>query len=188
MRARLWVLRGYSAADYSRDLKVLHAALGRFQVTDWKRKARVQTPAGQMWNITRMLAKGSVARWTKIIYEVLGYDGVIDDCMAIIHTNERCQAVFFDMRTGSPGSPQNEKVRIVDVLEKGDSAELKTPKGIDFQGKNLTRTNLRRIDLRGADFTSAHLSGAILTGAAWDDGTSWPAGFKPPATSSPRSS
>ena len=164
VRARLWVLSGYSAADYSRDLKVLHAALGRFQVAEWKKQAQKKTPAGQMWNITRMLAKGSVARWTKIIYEVLGYDGVVDDCLSIIHTSEPCQAVFFDMRTGSPGSPQNEKVRIVDVLEKGKSAELERPKGIDFRGKDLTRINLRRIDLRGANLVYAGLSGADLSG------------------------
>jgi hypothetical protein len=164
VRARLWVLRNYTPADYARDLKVLHTALGRFQVTDWKRKARVQTPAGQMWNITRMLAKGSVARWTRIIYEVLGYDGVIDDCMAIIHTSEACQAVFFDMRTGSASAPQNEKVRIADVLEKGRSSELRQKKGVDFAYKDLTRINLRRVDLRGANLTESDLHGVDLSG------------------------
>ena len=162
VRARLWELRNYTPADYARDLKILHAALGRFQVTDWKRRARVQTPAGQMWNITRMLAKGSVARWTKIIYEVLGYDGVVDDCLGIIHESESCQAVFFDMRTGSPGSTQNEKVRIVDVLEKGNSTELLPQKGINFEDKDLTRVNLRRVDLRNANLARADLTGADL--------------------------
>lgn len=164
MRARLWVLRNYTPSDYASDLKILHAALGRFQVAEWKKQARVQTPAGQMWNITRMLSEGSVARWTRIIYEVLGYDGVVDDCLSIIHTSERCQAVFFDMRTGSPGNPQNEKVRIVDVLEKGKSNELQRTKGIDLRGKKLSSPNLRRIDLRGANLTSAKLDGVDLHG------------------------
>lgn len=73
------------------------------QVRLGKMNATNQTPLGQLWNITRMIASretgdsvsNSIWKWNSI-FRKLGYNGVADlKGEGIIHENEPTQAVFF---------------------------------------------------------------------------------------------
>lgn len=67
-------------------------------------EARIKTPAGKLWNITRLLADrehlktnssaSPIVRWASILRE-LGYDWAYDYGEKIIHSNEPQQAAFF---------------------------------------------------------------------------------------------
>lgn len=185
--ARLWRLSTYSVAQYRADLAKLEDAFagdsGRLDVDDWMKGARVPTLAGRMWNITRHLAGKNTARWTRLLYSVLGYDGVVDDCEGIIHPNEVCQAVFFDVR----------RLEFADVIRKSETKDLHGARNmsrsnfaganffgenlygviapyVNFSGANLASTrmyeaNLRNANLSDADLRMAQLSDADLRGA-----------------------
>jgi hypothetical protein len=56
--------------------------------------AEVQSPAGMLWNVTRLIADGNISKWRKVFVSV-GVDGFADDGNEIIHENEPTQAVFF---------------------------------------------------------------------------------------------
>jgi len=169
VKARLWYLSTYDIAQYRADRAKLEDAFGnangRLDVDEWLKGARVRTPAGQLWNVTRHLADKNTARWTRLLYSVLGYDGVVDDCEGIIHPNETCQAVFFDVR----------KLELVDVLRKGTTVGLKVPtrrqlSRLDLSRKNFNAEDLTgalfvRSNLRSASFVKSILRGATLTGA-----------------------
>ena len=187
VRARLWYLSTYDIAQYRADRAKLEDAFGdangRLEVDDWLKGARVRTPAGQMWNVTRHLAGKNTARWTRLLYSELGYDGVVDDCEGIIHPNELCQAVFFDVR----------KLELVDVIRKSETKDIRGARNmsrsnfaganffgenlygviapyVNFSGANLAITrmyeaNLRNANLSDADLRMAELSDADLRGA-----------------------
>lgn len=63
--------------------------------------ARIQTPAGRLWNITRVVRDyigrgGRTKAWTSV-FRQLGYAGFYDDlCQSIIHKYEPCQIVVFE--------------------------------------------------------------------------------------------
>ena len=64
----------------------------------WERCARVGTPAGKLWNVTRLLVANNPNKWNSVFRSILGFDGVLDPGLAVIHGNEPTQAVFFSMR------------------------------------------------------------------------------------------
>jgi uncharacterized protein YjbI with pentapeptide repeats len=194
VHARLWNLGKYSTEEYRADLAKLEAAFGgesgRIDIDEWLKGARVRTRAGQMWNVTRHLAGKNVARWTQILYSVLGYDGVVDKCDGIIHHQEPCQAVFFDTRTGTQHSQQNAKIKIVDILSKGTSKTLQdtSPRENlsrqDLSSQNLYERNFKlaiaidtsfagsymeSVNFAGAKLIRANLSGTNLIRARLDD-------------------
>lgn len=105
-------LRRYDAARYSEDVEELRRRMkggvwnlpGKRAVFDdvvtrAEADALVRTPAGMLWNLTRLLADKDPRRWTVILSKKLAYTGVRDDGAGIIHENEPAQAVFFDPRT-----------------------------------------------------------------------------------------
>lgn len=153
-RARVWVLARYNAMQYRRDVERLIRAYpaAESRVDQWADDATNQTHAGRMWNITRMASGENVARWTRILYSVLGYDGVVDDCLSIIHESEKCQAVFFDVRT----------LQLVDILHKGETRALRAEKRENLSGQNLSGQNFTSANLRGALMVRVNLRNAVL--------------------------
>lgn len=165
--ARLWRMGDYRAADYRGDIAMLADAnpyMGDHRI--WAADARDQTLSGQMWNVTRMLSGRNVARWTRILYSVLGYDGVIDECGGIIHPDEPCQAVFFNLR----------RMQLVDIIDKGTSEDIKPrPERFDISREDWSNRDLQgrsfkefiavRTNFRGSNMRDAFMGGAVLNGA-----------------------
>ena len=116
---------------------------------------------------------GQTGKWTMILNKTLGYDGVIDDCLSIIHSNEACQAVFFNtkvidikdiVKITERITTKNEISAIaVDYSNKDMSGQDLTFK--DLSKAILFKTNLSGANLKGANLKGANLSGANLTGA-----------------------
>lgn len=116
---KLLELKTYSESDLKADIAKLEKLGYSKKVMDKAiKEARNKTPGGKIWNITRVLSSvpeqemndeqemneaksetvrggGPTGKWT-ILFKNLGYDGVNDDCLSIIHPSEECQAVFFD--------------------------------------------------------------------------------------------
>lgn len=80
---------------------LLHMAVGKVKFDVVKRaaerRARVQSPGGHIWSLTRDLADQDARRWTKILTKHLMYTGVRDEGTGTIHENEPAQAVFFGL-------------------------------------------------------------------------------------------
>ena len=220
--AKILDLKKYSASQYASDLAKLKDKyiINDTQVNYWEAKARVQSPAGFLWNITRILSiegipntvteaynipdpnaeprarkqlstaeqekrdkyisklfksyiptdpdakgGGSTGKWTMILNKVLGYDGVIDDCLKIIHYSEPCQTVFFNTNI----------IDIKDIVQITKKIKTKDEISIvktnysnqDFSGKDLSRKNfsnaiLNKTNLSNANLTSANLKKANL--------------------------
>lgn len=84
----------YTSRDLHRDLELLRQ-FGVEVSLAAKETARVQTPAGIIWNVTRVAAKGSTTKWSRL-FRRLGYHSFWDSkCQGIIHPNEKCQIVAF---------------------------------------------------------------------------------------------
>lgn len=54
-------------------------------------------------------------------------------------------------------------------------------RGADFRNADLTGARLDTADLRGANLTGATITDVVWDGARFNDATTWPAGFGPPA-------
>lgn len=130
----------YDAEDYQRDIQKLidyDPSLVK-DYLDYERKTKFSNTTGSkeyyghIWNITRslsikndkttpinVLAKNGespnpgVLLWAKILKNILGYDGVIDDCTGTIHENEQCQAVFFNMNA----------LELLEIIERDETKE-----------------------------------------------------------------
>lgn len=70
-------------------------------------RANIKSPAGRLWAILYFMSD-DIARdfgtkppilWSKLLLNVLGYDGVYDPGLSIIHPNEPYQAVHFNRGT-----------------------------------------------------------------------------------------
>jgi hypothetical protein len=86
-------------------LKKMYPNISYTSMDDWGKEAKVRTPAGEIWNITRSLSflkkkqygSGKTSdplSWTTILLN-LGYEGVVDRGIGLIHPNEPKQGVFF---------------------------------------------------------------------------------------------
>lgn len=62
---------------------------------DWAYEARVQTVAGQFWNITREMSGRNPTKWAQLFMQ-MGIQGVVDEGSGIVHPLEPIQAVFFN--------------------------------------------------------------------------------------------
>lgn len=109
--ANILELIRYSESNYKADVDKLVEMGNSLEIIDKAAKeAKNKTPGGKIWNVTRVLSGavgkkeedlsvtrggGSTGKWSMLLKK-LGYDGVNDDCLSIIHTYEPCQAVFFD--------------------------------------------------------------------------------------------
>lgn len=122
-RPFIWVLQAnpvslqdYDSGDFDRDLGKLVDYMKKlgFDSTeiatipnDAIRKATIESIAGKMWNVTRMMARAiakktntkAPVRWNRLMSDVLGYQGIVDHGDGIIHSNESNQAVFFNKKT-----------------------------------------------------------------------------------------
>ncbi len=116
---------------------------------------------------------GQTGKWTIILNKILGYDGIIDDCLKIIHSSEPCQAVFFNTKV----------IEIKDIVKITESITTKNEisaiavdySNKDMSGQDLTlkdlskailfKTNLSGANLHGANLKGANLKDANLTGA-----------------------
>jgi len=230
--AKILDLKNYSANQYASDLAKLKTKykISDEELKELESKSRIQSPAGFLWNITRMLSinspiiteaynmpdpnaeprirktlspteqekrdkyvsktlgsyqptdpdakgGGKTGKWTMILNKILGYDGVIDDCLKIIHYSEPCQAVFFNTNV----------IDIKDIIQItkkiSNKEELFNTKlnysNRNFSGKNLsgkdlsdailTDINLSNANLKAATLKKANLTGANLTGAYLQD-------------------
>jgi len=113
-------------------------------------------PAGQKGG-------GNTGKWSVILNRVLGYDGVIDNCKGIIHSNEACQAVFFNTNVINT----KEIVQITDKIKfKADISYEKNSyinqdlSGKDFNSQNLPNKNFYNSNLREVNFDHANLNGS----------------------------
>jgi len=155
---KLLELKTYSESDLKADIAKLEKLGYSKKVMDKAiKEARNKTPGGKIWNITRILSivpepeineaqsetvrgGGPTGKWTMLIKK-LGYDGVNDDCLSIIHPSEKCQAVFFD-------TSKLDLVKIIDKSEKpvfgGDPLGIGMGegeiKGLGFDAEKLDRT------------------------------------------------
>jgi uncharacterized protein YjbI with pentapeptide repeats len=116
---------------------------------------------------------GQTGKWSMILNKNLGYDGVIDNCLGIIHYSEPCQTVIFNTNI----------IEIQDIIQITKKIKTKDEISIvktnysnqDFSGKDLSRknfsnailikTNLSNANLTSANLTSANLKKANLSGA-----------------------
>lgn len=108
--SHLLYLQEYSARDLERDKE----KLGLYDST-MEDGAKVLTPGGKIWNITRLFNRNqnrrahirgaepppSIAAWAKLFLK-LGYGGVVDLGEGIIHSSEPTQAVIFNPRIIKP--------------------------------------------------------------------------------------
>ena len=120
---------------------------------------------------------GQTGKWTMILNKILGYDGVIDDCLGIIHYSEPCQSVIFN----------TSMIEIQDIIQitkkistKDEISIVKTNySNQDFSGKDLSqknfsnailnKTNLSNANLTSANLKKANLKKANLNGANLND-------------------
>lgn len=183
-RATALRLKSYTKSmmrvDIGKIVRWSSGAIDDTAIKKWMRDALVDTPGGMIWNITReasatVAGRKSPHAWTNLLRVVLGYDGVIDECMSIIHHHEPCQAVFFDTT----------KIDVVDVIDKGKSTDIEPRRSrVDLRGKDLRNTkdtaslaedirvsedisgaNLSGVDLRGVRFYGTIARGANFRGA-----------------------
>lgn len=108
----------YNKSDFEKDLDKLYQWVEDkklnlykprsdfdYYVREYSRQSRVKSEAGIIWNVTRLIAdyyakdknKNSSVVWAYILFNVLGYYGVIDEGDSIIHPSEPEQAVFFNI-------------------------------------------------------------------------------------------
>ena len=89
-------LKHYGNGQFQSDMRKL---ISNNKVTEDEAKrfaseARNPSPSGKFWNITRMIANGP-NRWNAL-FQWLGYGGVVDLGLGIIHPQEPEQMVIFD--------------------------------------------------------------------------------------------
>jgi hypothetical protein len=79
-----------------------------------------------------------------------------------------------DLRGAAPGGAYLNAAHLAGAhLEQADLA------GADLAAACLVGADLRGANLASARLTGANLDGAVLAGAVYDEGTQWPAGFRP---------
>lgn len=108
---------------------------------------------------------GPTGTWTMLLRK-LGYDGVIDDCLEIVHTSEPCQAVFFDVTKLELVEiitlPKDSIKMVDDLFRQSIKVSYK-----DFSGQTLTKmnfsdglvykTSFKDSNLEGSDFSFSTL-------------------------------
>ena len=107
---------------------------------------------------------GETGKWSVILNKILGYDGVIDNCLGIIHYSEPCQSVVFNTNM----------IDIQDIIQITKKIKTKDEISIvkinyskqDFSGKDLSGKNFSNAILNKTNLSNANLSQAILTRAS----------------------
>lgn len=65
---------------------------------DYVEKAKVKTPFGKIWNVTRNVAERNPKKWSKLLLD-LGFDWCFDYGDGIIHPHEPNQALFINPKS-----------------------------------------------------------------------------------------
>lgn len=227
--ARILNLKTYTEDQYYDDLNKLKSKykLDDEEIEDWEMDARVQSPAGFIWNVTRRISLepslaliteaynmpepsdtneqprtrnplspeeqqkrdkyvskvlasyrpiepdarggGQTGKWSVILNKILGYDGVIDDCLKIIHTSEPCQAVFFNTTA----------VDLIKIIQKPVNTDTVSSLKIsynntkiinkDFSGRSLAHTDFSYSKLIKINFSNADLIFSTIRGTKISD-------------------
>lgn len=130
--------------------------------------AKQQTPAGFLWNLTRMVAEEEVAgkatvRWSALM-RLLGYNLAIDMGSGLIHENEPTQAVFFD----------NTALRPVEVLtadhQMNDAYEVLTSAvadGWDYEDGKTANTAKTAAEIAKLDASTIYRGILNLNSRPW---------------------
>jgi len=106
---------------------------------------------------------GNTGKWSVILNRVLGYDGVIDNCKGIIHSNEACQAVFFNTNVINTKEivQITDKIKSkADISNENDSYINKDLSGKDFNFQNLPNRNFYNSNLKETNFHHSNLNGS----------------------------
>lgn len=219
--ARILNLKTYTEDQYYDDLNKLKSKykLDDEEIEDWEMDARVQSPAGFIWNVTRRISLepslaliteaynmpepsdtneqprtrkplspeeqqkrekyvskvlasyrpikpddrggGQTGKWSVILNKILGYDGVIDDCLKIIHTSEPCQAVFFNTTA----------VDLIKIIQKPVNTDTVPSLKISYNNtkiinKNFSGKILSNIEFNYSKFIETNFSNATLNYSA----------------------
>jgi uncharacterized protein YjbI with pentapeptide repeats len=204
--ARLLKIRSYTQTDLEADVRMLVEWTGKMsgfpsksdvvEAFRWaEEEARSSTPGGRIWNITRVCASwldSPNSAWTRILSKVLGYDGVVDECMSVIHNSEPCQAVFFNTSHHGRGANRFPKLELVEVIESfrgsrgregGFRSILRNDKpaltkkdfvagkeyrqvsfvGVDFSGMDMSGTRFNDCVFTGSKFVGANMRNVVMT-------------------------
>lgn len=227
--ARILNLKTYTEDQYYDDLNKLKSKykLDDEEIEDWEMDARIQSPSGFIWNVTRRISLepslaliteaynmpepsdaneqprtkkplspeeqrkrdkyvskvlasyrpiepdarggGQTGKWSVILNKILGYDGVIDDCLKIIHTSEPCQAVFFNTTA----------VDLIKIIQKPVNTDTVSSLKIsynntkiinkDFSGRSLAHTDFSYSKLIKINFSNADLIFSTIRGTKISD-------------------
>ena len=120
---------------------------------------------------------GETGKWSVILNKILGYDGVIDNCLGIIHYSEPCQSVVFntnmieiqDIIQITKKIKTKDEISIVKINYSKQDFSGKDLSGKNFSNAILNKTNLSNANLKGSDLTRASLTHANLEGANLSD-------------------
>ena len=186
-------LESYSEMSLAQDiatlmrLNVISRRAHLSTIQRWTDESRSKYPGGVIWNITRMAAKGKVAKWTMILHKALGYDGVVDNCTSTIHGAEPCQAVFFntaeldlvdivDMTVRTQEFTSNSSAEHFLFYKRKNQRDVHASvlDGQEFcfaslYGADMSYRSLRNTDFSNADLRKSSLDGSDLTEAALYD-------------------
>lgn len=227
-QSRMLVLKTYTEDQYYNDIDKLKSKykLNDEEIEEWEMDARVQSPAGFIWNVTRRISidsastiteaynmpaptesneeprlrrplspeyqlmrnnyvdkvlnsyqpkntddrgGGQTGKWSLIINKVLGYNGVIDDCLGIIHSSEPCQAVFFNTSAVELIKIINKPVNTDTISSLKITYNNKKIINRDFNGRPLAHTDFSYSKLIKINFSNADLNFSTVRGAIISD-------------------
>lgn len=156
----------YTENDFNQDIEKLYKWVEEknirlftprndfdYYVNEYSNQARNQSPAGKIWNITRLIAdyyaknnkKNPPVVWTHILFRVLGYYGVIDLGNSIIHPSEPEQAVFFNVGALTIiDKVENKRKKGLSILFSEDYFDYDDIEQYWLRLKNLDEKNLEK--------------------------------------------
>lgn len=226
--SRMLDLKTYTEDQYYNDIDKLKNKykLNDEEIEEWEMDARVQSPAGFIWNVTRRISidspsaiteaytmpappessemprvrkplspehqlrrdkyvdkvlnsyrpiktddrgGGHTGKWSVILNKVLGYDGVMDDCLKIIHTSEPCQAVFFNTTAVDLIKIINKPVNTDTISSLKITYNNKKIINRDFSGRSLAHTDFSYSQLIKINFSNADLNFSTIRGTIISD-------------------
>lgn len=110
--ARFLKFPAYSHDDFEIDKQKLSNSFPAETAKVLENSSLGWRPYNKIMNLTKYLSEELVTnsggtydsnhtlfKWSSILKNTLGYDGVIDDCTSTIHEAEECQAVFFNINS-----------------------------------------------------------------------------------------
>jgi hypothetical protein len=89
-----------SSTEYNTKIKELIklTKVSDEDIEKFEKSARKKTYFGKLWNVTRMVSKEDIVKWSRLLIN-LGYDYVVDNGFGVIHPSESTQAVFLNPKS-----------------------------------------------------------------------------------------